>query len=105
MSYGDSPLPDTRIEDGKLLFERRWYHRGQPVYVEGKDINTYPALITAIGTESVSIRLNRIITHYLLLLSKILFQISVKKTLDGAKFKINLYQLVRGTYSVKRRAP
>ncbi|XP_059481743.1 sin3 histone deacetylase corepressor complex component SDS3 [Neocloeon triangulifer] len=82
-SYGDAPLPDTRIEDGKLLFERRWYHRGQPVYVEGKDISTYPAIITAIGTESIS----------------------VKKTLDGAKFKINLFQLVRGTYSVKRRAP
>lgn len=53
ISYGDAPLPDTRIEDGKLLFERRWYHRGQPVYVEGKDISTYPAIITAIGIESV----------------------------------------------------
>jgi Sin3 histone deacetylase corepressor complex component SDS3 len=53
MTYGDTPLPDTRIEDGKLLFERRWYHRGQPVYVEGKDVSAYPAVINAIGTESV----------------------------------------------------
>lgn len=25
---------ETRIEDGKLLYERRWFHRGQAVYVE-----------------------------------------------------------------------
>lgn len=62
ISYGDAPLPDTRIEDGKLLFERRWYHRGQPVYVEGKDISTYPAIITAIGTESVRFAVNLVIT-------------------------------------------
>ncbi|XP_065341960.1 sin3 histone deacetylase corepressor complex component SDS3 isoform X1 [Cloeon dipterum] len=82
-AFGDAPLPDTRIEDGKLLFERRWYHRGQPVYVEAKDAATYPAVVTAIGTESIS----------------------VKKTSDGSKVKINLFQLVRGTYSIKRRAP
>ncbi|XP_055629437.1 uncharacterized protein DDB_G0284459 isoform X2 [Toxorhynchites rutilus septentrionalis] len=28
------PLVETKIEDGKLLYERRWFHRGQPVYVE-----------------------------------------------------------------------
>ncbi|KAF4527853.1 hypothetical protein B566_EDAN016498 [Ephemera danica] len=83
LNFGDGPLPDTRIEDGKLLYERRWYHRGQPVYVEGKDVNAYPAVITAIGTEAIS----------------------VKKTVDGAKFRINLYQLARGIFSIKRRAP
>lgn len=30
---------ETRIEDGKLLYERRWFHRGQAVYVEVHEIN------------------------------------------------------------------
>lgn len=46
---------ETKIEDGKLLFERRWYHRGQPVYIEGKDIAKFAATISAIGNEVVSI--------------------------------------------------
>jgi Sin3 histone deacetylase corepressor complex component SDS3 len=32
------------------------YHRGQPVYVEGKDLPRFPAIISAIGTEAVSVR-------------------------------------------------
>ncbi|EDS43989.1 suppressor of defective silencing [Culex quinquefasciatus] len=36
-----APLVETRIEDGKLLYERRWFHRGQPVYVEGRDIQRF----------------------------------------------------------------
>jgi hypothetical protein len=47
-----------------LLFERRWYHRGQPVYVEGKDISTYPAIITAIGIESVKRSLKMLYTCF-----------------------------------------
>lgn len=46
---------DTKIEDGKLLFERRWFHRGQPVFVEGKEIVKFAATISAIGNEVVSI--------------------------------------------------
>lgn len=45
---------ETRIEDGKLLYERRWFHRGQPVYVEGMDLSRFGANISAIGTEAVS---------------------------------------------------
>lgn len=48
-------LVETKIEDGKLLYERRWFHRGQPVYIEGKDINKFPATISAIGNDVVSI--------------------------------------------------
>lgn len=48
------PLVETRIEDGKLLYERRWFHRGQPVYIEGKDMAKFPATISAIGNEVVS---------------------------------------------------
>lgn len=47
-------LIETKIEDGKLLFERRWFHRGQPVYVEGKEISKFAATISAIGNEVVS---------------------------------------------------
>ncbi|RZF40535.1 hypothetical protein LSTR_LSTR000414 [Laodelphax striatellus] len=78
----DCNLPDTRIEDGKLLYERRWFHRGQPVYVEGKDMNRFAAIISAIGTESIW----------------------VKKTSDASKVKLYLSQLSRGRVSIKRRA-
>ncbi|XP_030750465.1 sin3 histone deacetylase corepressor complex component SDS3-like [Sitophilus oryzae] len=30
-------LIETRIEDEKLLYEKRWFHRGQSIFVEGKD--------------------------------------------------------------------
>lgn len=49
------PMVETRIEDGKLLYERRWFHRGQPVYIEGKDVHKFPATISAIGNEIVSV--------------------------------------------------
>lgn len=75
-------LPETRIEDGKLLYERRWYHRGQPVYVEGKDLLRFPAVISAIGTEVLW----------------------VKKTTDGSKVRICVSQLSRGKITIKRRA-
>lgn len=49
------PMVETKIEDGKLLYERRWFHRGQPVYIEGKDIIKFAANISAIGSEIVRI--------------------------------------------------
>ncbi|KAG7212677.1 hypothetical protein KM043_012956 [Ampulex compressa] len=78
----DTPLVETRIEDGKLLYERRWFHRGQPVYVEGKDLSKFAAHITAIGTEAIW----------------------VKKISDGSKVRIYTSQLSRGKISIKRRA-
>lgn len=51
----EANLVETRIEDGKLWYERRWYHRGQPVYVEGMEMSRFGANIAAIGTEVVSI--------------------------------------------------
>lgn len=53
-TLNDVPLVETRIEDGKLLYERRWFHRGQSVYVEGRDMPKFPANISAIGPEAVS---------------------------------------------------
>ncbi|XP_031788900.1 sin3 histone deacetylase corepressor complex component SDS3 isoform X2 [Nasonia vitripennis] len=78
----DTSLVETRIEDGKLLYERRWFHRGQPVYVEGKDMPRFSANISAIGTEAVW----------------------VKKVSDGSKVRIYISQLCRGKISIKRRA-
>ncbi|KAG8230682.1 hypothetical protein J437_LFUL010759 [Ladona fulva] len=78
----DHSIGDTRIEDGKLLYERRWFHRGQPVYVEGKDVTRFAAIISAIGTEVIW----------------------VKKTSDGSKVRICISQLSRGKFSIKRRA-
>ncbi|KAL5278449.1 SUDS3 family protein [Megaselia abdita] len=73
---------ETRIEDGKLLYERRWFHRGQPVFVEGKDISKFAANISAIGNEVVW----------------------VKKVNDSNKVKINMNHLAKGKIVIKRRA-
>ena len=43
---------DARIEDGKLFYERRWFRRGQTVWVETKE-GSYGATISAIGTEAI----------------------------------------------------
>lgn len=48
-------MVETKIEDGKLLYERRWFHRGQPVYVEGKDLAKFPATILSIANDGVSL--------------------------------------------------
>lgn len=77
----DVPLIDTRIEDGKLLYEKRWYHRGQSIFVEGRDMPKFPANISAISNEAIW----------------------VKKS-DGAKVKIYISYLARGKISIKRRA-
>ncbi|XP_035919127.1 sin3 histone deacetylase corepressor complex component SDS3-like [Anopheles stephensi] len=81
-SYQQPSLTDTRIEDGKLWYERRWFHRGQPVHVEGRDISRFSANISAIGIEAIC----------------------VKKTSDGQKVRICLSHLRRGKVSIKRRA-
>jgi len=33
VTEGSSAIPDTRIEDGKLLFEKRWYEKFSLVFV------------------------------------------------------------------------
>ncbi|XP_050076063.1 sin3 histone deacetylase corepressor complex component SDS3-like [Anopheles maculipalpis] len=73
---------DTRIKDGKLWYERRWFHHGQPVHIEGRDISRFAANISAIGVEVIY----------------------VKKTTDGQEVPIFLSQLRRGKVSIKRRA-
>uniref|UniRef100_A0A336MNU0 CSON001870 protein n=1 Tax=Culicoides sonorensis TaxID=179676 RepID=A0A336MNU0_CULSO len=73
---------EAKIEDGKLWYEKRWYHRGQPIFVEGKDCPRFSATISAIGNETIW----------------------VKKCSDNAKFRIFTQQLSRGKIMIKRRA-
>ncbi|XP_013115814.1 sin3 histone deacetylase corepressor complex component SDS3 [Stomoxys calcitrans] len=82
VSDNGTPYAETRIEDGKLLYEKRWFHRGQQIYVEGKDLTKFPATITAIGNEVVW----------------------VKKVNDTSKVKINMSHLAKGKVTIKRRA-
>ncbi|CAL8146847.1 unnamed protein product [Orchesella dallaii] len=48
-----SPPPpihfDARIQNGKLFYEKRWFHRGQPVFIEGKNTSKSSGIIGAIS--------------------------------------------------------
>ncbi|KAJ0180774.1 hypothetical protein K1T71_004178 [Dendrolimus kikuchii] len=74
---------DPRVEDGKLLYERKWYHRGQSVYVEGKgrELPKFPGHIHAITDEAIWVR----------------------KT-NFERIRIYISQLARGKVTLKRRA-
>lgn len=73
---------DARIEDGKLFYEKRWFMRGQTIYVEGKDGSSYGATISAIGSDAIWVR----------------------KAEDSSKVSIYLSQLNKGKFYLKRRA-
>ncbi|KAI5696824.1 hypothetical protein M8J75_000743 [Diaphorina citri] len=75
-------VSEVKIEDGKLWYERRWFHRGQSVFVEGKTVGRFAANVCAVSGDAVS----------------------VKKTTDGSKFRIFVSQLAKGKFSIKRRA-
>lgn len=81
-NVNDTPLVETKVEDGKLLYERRWFHRGQSVYVEGRDISRFAANISAISNDVIW----------------------VKKVVDGSKVRIFTNHLAHGKVSIKRRA-
>lgn len=98
-NLNDVPLIETRIEDGKLVYEKRWFHRGQSVFVEGRDLPKFPANISAIGNDVVSIFL--CFFSYGILIN--FLQIWVKKS-DGSKVRIYVSNLARGKISIKRRA-
>jgi len=72
---------DARIEDGKLFYERRWFRRGQTVWVESKE-GSYGATISAIGSEAIWVR----------------------RSEDSSKVSIYLSQLNKGRFTLKRRA-
>ncbi|KAF6203627.1 hypothetical protein GE061_001959 [Apolygus lucorum] len=73
---------DIKIEDGKLLYEKKWFHRGQTVFVEGRHMAKFPAVICNIGTESIH----------------------VKRVADSTKVRVSLNNLMKGSITIKRRA-
>ncbi|KAK6190953.1 hypothetical protein SNE40_002711 [Patella caerulea] len=75
-------INDVRIEDGKLYYDKRWFQRNHPVFVESKDAPKTHGIITGIGTQEIWIR----------------------KTSDNSKLRIYLTQLQKGKYVLRRRA-
>ena len=81
-SSSPSVSRDARIESGKLFYEKRWFRRGQTVYVEQTREGTYEAVISAVATEAIWVR----------------------RQDDGSKQKICITQLIKGKIILKRKA-
>lgn len=73
---------EAKIEDGRLYYDKRWFHKGQPVYVEAKDIEKITGIISTIGT----------------------VEIWVKRCDNNSKLRICLSQLQKGKYILRRRS-
>jgi Sin3 histone deacetylase corepressor complex component SDS3 len=72
---------EARIEDGKLYYDKKWYHRGQPVLVKSRD-GDFIGTLASIGNA----------------------EIFIKKTHDNSKFRITLSHLQKGKHTLQRRA-
>jgi Sin3 histone deacetylase corepressor complex component SDS3 len=72
---------DARIEDGKLFYDKKWFHRGQNVLIESNELK-YTAILVQIGNA----------------------EIWVKKSNESIKSKISLVELNQGKYSLYRRS-
>eukprot|EP00112_Aurelia_sp_Birch-Aquarium-sp1_P001506 Seg1161.5 transcript_id=Seg1161.5/GoldUCD/mRNA.D3Y31 product="Sin3 histone deacetylase corepressor complex component SDS3" protein_id=Seg1161.5/GoldUCD/D3Y31 len=72
---------DAKIEDGKLCYEKKWFHKGQAIYLEHKDGIRYNALIHSIGSN----------------------EIWIKKLQENKRLKIYVSHLQKGKYAVKKR--
>jgi Sin3 histone deacetylase corepressor complex component SDS3 len=78
------PMPtvfDARIEDGKLFYDKKWFHRGQNVLIETNELK-FNAILVQIGSS----------------------EIWIKKTNDAMKSKITLTDLHNGKYALYRRS-
>uniref|UniRef100_A0AAR2L838 SDS3 homolog, SIN3A corepressor complex component n=1 Tax=Pygocentrus nattereri TaxID=42514 RepID=A0AAR2L838_PYGNA len=73
---------EARIEEGKLYYDKRWYHKSQAIYLESKDNTKISCVISAVGTS----------------------EIWVRKTSDSTKMRIYLGQLQRGAFIIRRRS-
>ncbi|CAG2104816.1 unnamed protein product [Medioppia subpectinata] len=72
---------DAKIEDGKLFYDKKWFHRGQNVLIDTND-SKFNATLAQIGTS----------------------EIWIKKTNDSIKSKITLNDLHNGKYALYRRS-
>ncbi|XP_041348987.1 sin3 histone deacetylase corepressor complex component SDS3-like isoform X2 [Gigantopelta aegis] len=75
-------VSDVKMEDGKLFYDKRWFHRNQPIYVESKEGGKICGVITGVGAQ----------------------EIWVRKTSDNTKLRIYLSQLQKGKYILRRRS-
>ncbi|XP_075691525.1 sin3 histone deacetylase corepressor complex component SDS3 isoform X2 [Rhinoderma darwinii] len=73
---------EARIEDGKLYYDKRWYHKSQAIYLESKDNTKISCVISSVGTN----------------------EIWVRKCSDSTKMRIYLGQLQRGLFVIRRRS-
>ncbi|CAH2295987.1 sin3 histone deacetylase corepressor complex component SDS3 [Pelobates cultripes] len=73
---------EARIEEGKLYYDKRWYHKSQAIYLESKDISKLSCVISSVGTN----------------------EIWVRKSSDSTKMRIYLGQLQKGTFVIRRRS-
>ncbi|XP_005743179.1 sin3 histone deacetylase corepressor complex component SDS3 [Pundamilia nyererei] len=44
---------EARIEDGKLYYDKRWYHKSQAIYLESKDNTKISCVISTVGTNEM----------------------------------------------------
>ncbi|XP_036021397.1 sin3 histone deacetylase corepressor complex component SDS3 isoform X1 [Mus musculus] len=72
---------EARIEDGKLYYDKRWYHKSQAIYLESKDNQKLSCVISSVGAN----------------------EIWVRKTSDSTKMRIYVGQLQRGLFVIRRR--
>lgn len=75
-------LFNVRVEDGKLFYENKWFHKGQQVFVESKEHGQESGVVTSISQS----------------------EIWVKRSPDNSKLRIYLSHLTRGKYILKRRS-
>lgn len=74
---------EVKVEDGKLYYDKKWYHRGQQVYYEGKEVGSKNSgLICTISPS----------------------EIWIKRTSDSNKIRIYISQLQKGKFTIRRRS-
>ncbi|CAI9176671.1 unnamed protein product [Rangifer tarandus platyrhynchus] len=73
---------EARIEDGKLYYDKRWYHKSQAIYLESKDNQKLSCVVSSVGAN----------------------EIQVRKTSDRTKMRTYLGQLQRGLFVIRRRS-
>lgn len=73
---------EARIEEGRLCYESKWFHKGQHVFVVSKEHGQESGIVTSISQS----------------------EIWVKRLPDNSKLRIYLTQLTRGKYVLKRRS-
>jgi len=72
---------DASVEEGRLLYDKKWFAKDQTVVVENKDIGKVNYTVVNISHD----------------------EILLKKISDSSKLRISLHQLQTGQYSLKKR--